>query len=471
MTADAAAIVARLLRHGIAAEVHGDPDFACDDVYHDHRQVRPGGLFCCVVGTRSDGHDHASAAVEAGAVALLGERRLDLGVPQIVVDDVRVAMGPVAALVHGDPSAELCCVGITGTNGKTTTAALLGSVLRTAGHDPEIIGTLTGVRTTPEATDLQRELARARAAGRTHVVMEVSSHALALHRVDGMHYAVSVFTNLSRDHLDFHGTMEEYFRAKARLFEPDLSALAVVDVDDAHGRLLRDAAAMPVEGFSAADAEPVEGLAPIECTWAGERVRLALAGRFNVANVVAAASAARALGVDDAAVRAGLEAAGPVPGRFELIGSAQPFVVIVDFAHTPDGLDKAVSAAREIAGAGRVLVVFGAGGDRDRTKRPLMGAAVGAADRVVITNDNPRSEDPERIAAEILAGVSDPERVTVQLDRAAAIATALDAATSGDVVLIAGKGHETTQTIGTTVTAFDDREVVRKLLVRRGSLA
>ena len=470
MTADVAAIAARLARGDMAAVVHGATGVTCDDVFHDHREVRPGGLFCCVVGRRFDGHDHAHDAVAAGAAALLTQRRLDLGVPEIVVDDVRAAMGPVAALVHGDPSTDLCCVGITGTNGKTTTAALIAGVLRAAGHDPEVIGTLTGVRTTPEATDLQRHLARARDAGRTHVVMEVSSHALAEHRVDGMHYALSVFTNLSRDHLDFHGTMEEYFRAKARLFEPELSSRAVVDVDDAHGRLLRDAAAIPVEGFGDADAEPVEELAPIVLTWAGRTVRLALAGRFNVSNAVAAASAARALGIDDDTIAAGLAATEPVPGRFEMVRSGQPFAVIVDFAHTPDGLDKAVAAAREIAGDRRVLVVFGAGGDRDRTKRPLMGAAVADADRVVITTDNARSEAPEQIAAEILAGIEDRERVTVSLDRRGAIDTALAEAAPGDVVLIAGKGHETTQTIGATSVPFDDRQVARELLAERGSV-
>lgn len=468
MTVTTAQILARLEQSGIAATLHGDPDVRVDDVFHDHRDVTVGGMFCCVVGRRFDGHDLAASAVDAGAVALLSGHPTGVGVPEIVVDDVRVAMGPIAALVHGDPSAGMCCVGITGTNGKTTTAAILSSVLRAAGHDPEVIGTLTGTRTTPEATDLQRTLALAHDAGRTHVVMEVSSHALAMHRVDGMHYAMGVFTNLSRDHLDFHGTMEEYFRAKARLFEPDLSVRGVVDTDDAYGRLLRDAAEIPIEAFGAGDADPVTSLAPVAFTWGGSPVQLALAGRFNVSNAVAAATCARGLGLDDATIRAGLAAAEPVPGRFEMIRSGQPFTVVVDFAHTPDGLDKAVSAAREIAGPGRVLVAFGAGGDRDRTKRPLMGAAAAQADRVVITNDNPRSEDPETIAEEILAGVTEPEQVTVVLDRRSAIATVLQEAVPGDVVLIAGKGHETTQTIGHTVAAFDDRSVTRDLLAELG---
>ncbi len=469
MTATTAtAIMARLAGHDIDATLHGDPDTVCDDVFHAHSDVRPGGLFCCVVGAHADGHDHAAAAVAAGAVGLLCERRLDLGVPEIVVDDVRAAMGPVAALVHGDPSTRLCCTGITGTNGKTTTASLLASILRAAGRSPVVFGTLSGVRTTPEATDLQRDLARAVTEGHTDVVMEVSSHALALHRVDGTSYDLAVFTNLSRDHLDFHGTMEEYFRAKARLFEPGLSAKGVVDTDDAYGRLIRDAADIPVDGFGLADAEPVLGLAPVAFTWQGEPVHLALAGRFNIANALAAASSARALGIDDAAVRAGLESADAVPGRFEMIRMGQNFTVIVDFAHTPDALVKAIAAAREIAAAGRVLVVFGAGGDRDPTKRPFMGAAAERADVIVLTNDNPRTEPPAQIADEIRGGMQEGTRATIELDRRAAIATVLEEATAGDVVLIAGKGHETTQTIGSTVRPFDDREVARAELTRLG---
>lgn len=469
MTGTAAAtIVARLARHDIAATLHGDPDTECDDVFHAHTEVRPGGLFCCVTGARADGHDHAADAVAAGAVALLCERRLDLDVPQIITDDVRVAMGPTASVVHADPSTQLCCTGITGTNGKTTTAALLASILRVAGRSPVVFGTLSGVRTTPEATDLQRDLARAVTEGHTDVVMEVSSHALALHRVDGTSFDLAVFTNLSRDHLDFHGTMEEYFRAKARLFDSGLSTRGVVATDDAHGRLIRDAAEIPVEGFGLADAEPVLGLAPISFTWQGGPVHLALAGRFNIANALAAAVSAAALGIDDATIRDGLEATDAVPGRFEMIRMGQNFTVIVDFAHTPDALDKAVAAAREVAGDRRVLVVFGAGGDRDASKRPLMGSASESADEIVITNDNPRSESGESIAQAILSGMDDRARATVQLDRRVAIASALDRAAEGDVVLIAGKGHETTQTIGTTVHPFDDRAVVREVLAEQG---
>ena len=461
---DTAAVVARLADRGFDASLRGDGGTRIVDVFHAHDRVEPGGLFCCVVGARTDGHDHARAAVAAGAVAVLCERPRGLGVPEIVVSDVRAAMGHVAALVHGDPATSVRCVGVTGTNGKTTTAALLAGILRADGRDPAVFGTLTGVRTTPEATDLQRDLARARDDGHTDVVMEVSSHALALHRVNGVRFAMAVFTNLSRDHLDFHGTMEDYFRAKARLFEDDLSDRGVVDVDDAHGRLLRDAAAIPVEGFGLQDGEPVTGLAPAAFTWRGAPVDLALAGRFNVANALAAATAAAMLEIDDDVIRRGLEATPSVPGRFEMIPTGQNFGVIVDFAHTPDGLDKALAAAREIAGPARVLLVFGAGGDRDPTKRPLMGAAAAAADLVVVTNDNPRSEPPEQIAAEILAGIPDGVPTTVELDRRAAIALAIAEAGAGDVVLIAGKGHESTQTEGDTVRPFDDRVVAREIV-------
>lgn len=462
-------ILERLGDHDIDAELHGGADVVVDDVFADHRQVRPGSLFCCVVGEHFDGHDFARDAVASGAVAVLAVHRVDVDVPLITVADVRPAVGPIAALVHGDPSTTMSCVGITGTNGKTTTAALLAAILEADGRTVEVIGTLTGTRTTPEAADLQRDLAARRDRGCTDVVMEVSSHALAQHRVDAMHYTTAVFTNLSRDHLDFHGSMEAYFRAKARLFEPDLSERGVVDVDDAYGRLLRDAAQIPIVSFGAADAEPVESDAPVAFTWAGAPVVMALAGRFNITNALAAATAARALGVDDATIRTGLAGAPVVPGRFEPIVEGQPFTVVVDYAHTPDGLAKVLETAREIAGDRRVLLVFGAGGDRDRTKRPLMGAVAESADVVVVTNDNPRSERPEAIAAEITSGMGHTDRVRIELDRRAAIAAALAEAEPGDVVLVAGKGHEATQTIGTDVQPFDDRAVVRELLAEAGT--
>lgn len=463
-----------LERSGIPARVQGAPDVVVRDAFHDDRRPRPDALFCCVQGTRFDGHDRAHDAVRAGAVALLCRRPLDLAVPQIVVSDVRVAMGPVAALIHGHPAAALHCVGITGTNGKTTTAALLAGILTAAGDTPEVIGTLTGERTTPEATDLQRGLATARSRGRDAVVVEVSSHALEQHRVDGIRFDVAVFTNLSRDHLDYHGTMEDYFRAKARLFEPDLAAHGVVDTDDAHGRLLADSARIPIRRFGRADAEPVRSLAPLEFTWAGEPVYMSLAGDFNISNALAAATAARTLGVDDDHIRTGLGTVRHVPGRFETVRGGQPFTVVVDYAHTPDGLAGALTAARGIAGQNRVLVTFGAGGDRDRDKRPMMGAAAArVADVIVVTSDNPRSEDPAVIAEQIRSGIATAEEarvgtIEVELDRAAAIARVIALAREGDVVMIAGKGHETTQTVGDRVVDFDDRSTARAMLHQAG---
>ncbi len=437
---------------------------------HDSRAVEAGSLFCCVPGAVHDGHDHAAAAVAAGAAALLCERPLALGVPELRVASVRAAMGPLAAVLAGRPSEHLAVVGVTGTNGKTTTVHLLASVLEAGGRSCGVIGTLTGARTTPEAPDLQARLADLHAEGRAAVAMEVSSHALDLHRVDGTRFRVAVFTNLSRDHLDHHGDMAAYFAAKARLFEPDLADVAVVNLDDPHGRLLRDAARLRSVGYELADAQDlVLGPAGSTFTWRGAEVRLGLAGRFNVANALAAATAAGELGVHPEQVATGLAAAGPVPGRFERIDAGQPFLAVVDFAHTPDGLEQLLAAGRELAREGRLLVVFGAGGDRDPSKRPAMGeVAARLADVVVLTSDNPRHEDPAAIISEVHHGMEDTTSVHIEPDRRAAIALAVAQAGPGDVLLVAGKGHETTQTIGDEVVPFDDREVLRDALVAAG---
>jgi len=435
-------------------------------VAHDSRAVVPGDLFCCVPGEQTDGHDHAPAAVAAGAVALLCERPLDLAVPQVLVADARVAMAPAAAAVHGHPSAALEVVGVTGTNGKTTTVHLLRSVLEAAGRRAEVIGTLTGARTTPEAPELQRQLARFVADGVTAVAMEVSSHALALHRVDGTRFSVAVFTNLSAEHLDFHASMEEYFQVKARLFTPELADAAVVNVDDPRGRLLRDAAVIPTRGYSLDDLEGLEvGRVTSRFRWRGVEVTVPLGGRFNVSNALAAAEAAITLGIEPAAVADGLAAAGPVPGRFEVVDAGQDFGVVVDYAHTPDGLEHVLGTARELVGQGRVIVVFGCGGDRDTAKRPLMGAAAARlADRVVLTSDNPRREDPATIISEVRSGIDDDTTLVVEPDRRRAIALALETARPGDLVVIAGKGHEAYQEVGDERRPFDDRAVARELL-------
>jgi UDP-N-acetylmuramoyl-L-alanyl-D-glutamate--2,6-diaminopimelate ligase len=459
-----------------AARLVGDGGGRVLGMTHDSRRVTPGVLFACIRGEHHDGHRYAGPAVAAGAVGLLVDH--DLGdratVPQIVVDDTRLAVGPAAAASYQDPSAELLTVGITGTNGKTTTSQLLAAILRASGRATGVIGTLSGSHTTPEAPDLQERLAEFRDNSDRAVVMEVSSHALALHRVDGTHFAAAVFTNLGRDHLDLHHTTEEYFRAKAALFAPDLSAVGVANVDDAHGRLLLDASPIEMVGFSATDASDVEiGVGAHAFTWRGERLHVALGGAFNVMNTLAAATTAAVLGIDPATIAAGLADVAPVPGRFERVdtpaGAARRrgFDVIVDYAHTPDGLEQLIAAARRVDPDGRILLVFGCGGDRDHAKRPQMGAvAVRLADWVAVTSDNPRSEPPLAIIDDVLHGMLPAERahVTVETDRRAAIALALAEARPGDLVLVAGKGHETTQTIGDDVVDFDDRAVVRELL-------
>ena len=447
--------------------IHGDPATTVSGITLDSRAVQPGDLFCCVPGAAVDGHEFAAAAVAAGASAILVERRLDLDVAQVVVDDVRLRLGFVAAACFDHPAEQLTMVGITGTNGKTTTAALIAAILDAAGMDTAVIGTLTGVHTTPEAPVLQAQLADYVAAGKDAVVMEVSSHALALHRVNGCRFDLAVFTNLGSDHLDLHETPERYFAAKAALFTPTLSDQGISNGDDLHGRLLADAATIPMRSYSIAELDEVAvSTTAIAFTWHGEDIEVPLGGAFNVSNALAAATAGDVLGIDRQAIRRGLAAVQPVAGRFERVATVNGADVIVDFAHTPEGLSIALAAAGDVSVSGRVLVVFGAGGDRDRGKRPLMGrAAAAGADVVVVTSDNPRSEDPAEIIRAIVGGIGedDTTEVVVVPDRRAAIATALRRARPGDVVVVAGKGHERTQTVGTNVVEFDDRAVVREL--------
>ena len=466
MTVDLDVLLAEL------APVPPGADVDVSSIELDSRRVVPGALFCCIPGEHADGHDHAPDAVAAGAVALLAERPVAVDVPTSLVPSVRTVIGPVAARLSGSPSTRLDVVGITGTNGKTTTAELVRVILEHAARPTTVIGTLTGARTTPEAPELQRLLSGAVDAGQRAVAMEVSSHALAQHRVDGTRMAVAVFTNLSRDHLDYHPSMEAYFRAKARLFTPELAAAAVVNVDDPHGRLLLDAAVVPTVGFGLADADDLHVTAAgSDFTWRGHEVHLSMVGRFNVANAVAAATACSVLGVDDATIAAALSSPASVPGRFERIDAGQPFTVVVDFAHTPDGLEQALAAARELAGPHRVLVVFGCGGDRDATKRPEMGeVAARMADLVVVTADNSRHEQTGDIIDAIVGGIpagSTSAAIVVEADRARAIGLALEAAHDGDVVVVAGKGHETTQTLGDVTSPFDDRVVVAAALADR----
>ena len=368
-------------------------------------------------------------------------------------------MAPVADVFFGEPTRELEVVGVTGTSGKTTTSHLLFAILAAAGRRPGLLGTVEArvggerrgvVRTTPEAIDLQRVFREMLDAGDRSCAMEASSHASVLHRLDCVRFSVLVFTNLSQDHLDFHGDMEAYFEAKRRLFLGEPRPIAVVNVGDEYGRRLAQELPEAIT-FSAADASALDG------------IDLKLRGRFNVENALGALSAARALGIDDDAIRRGLESVRGVPGRFESVEAGQPFHVIVDYAHKPDALEKVLRAARDLAGDRQVICVVGAGGDRDRGKRPLMGrVASELADVAIVTSDNPRSEEPEAIAAEIVAGAG--SEVEVELDRAAAIGRAVELARPGDVVLIAGKGAEQGQEFADRTVPFDDRETAKDAL-------
>ena len=463
---------ALLAAAGVEPIESGGPPPEIAAIALDTRAVGPGALFCCVRGGRADGHDLVRDAVAAGAVAVLVDRPVDAPVPQVRVPDVRAALGPVAAAFWDHPSRSLAVVGVTGTSGKTTTTHLLGSVLDSAGWPTTVVGTLSGPRTTPEAPELQQQLAAARDAGQRAVAMEVSSHALVMGRVRGTRFAVAVFTNLSHDHLDFHRDMDDYFEAKAMLFTPELSQQAIVNLDDPRGRELARRAAIPTEGFALADAQDLR-VGPTSCSfrWRGHPVQLRLGGRFNVANALAAATAAAALGLPEAAIARGLSAAPGVPGRFEAVEAGQPFSVIVDYAHKPGALEDALAAARDATDGGRILLVVGAGGDRDPTKRPEMGAvAARLADRVVLTSDNPRDEDPLAIIDAIRSGMPATASVVVEPDRARAIAVALGEAVAGDVVVIAGKGHEAVQVAAGETRPFDDRDVARRALdTLRGS--
>ncbi|HEX7444648.1 MAG TPA: UDP-N-acetylmuramyl-tripeptide synthetase, partial [Acidimicrobiales bacterium] len=340
------ALLAGLPELSVAA---GDADVEVTSIEFDSRAVRPGSLFCAVRGAHTDGHDHAAAAVAAGAVAVLGERAMDLPVPVLVVPDTRRAMAQLAVRFHGDPASAMTVVGVTGTNGKTTTTFLLQAIFRAAGWRADVLGTLSGARTTPEAPELQAELAARRDAGVEAVAMEVSSHALDMHRVDGTRFAAVVFTNLSRDHLDYHHTMEAYFEAKARLFRPSFGERAVVNTDSPYGRLLVDSAEIPTTGYSLADATSLEvGASSSRFTWRGHPITLGIGGRFNVANALAAAEAAVAVGIDPEVVARGLSGPIQVPGRFEPVAAGQPFDIVVDYAHTPDGLEQVLASVREV---------------------------------------------------------------------------------------------------------------------------
>ena len=470
--------LARLIDAISPREVRGDGDPEITAISYRADAAVPGALHVCVSGLTADGHDFAAQAVAGGAAALVVERPLAVDVPQLLVESSRQAMALAADAFNGHPSGELVVVGVTGTNGKTTTAFLIHAILAAAGMRPGLLGTVESrvggrvlpvARTTPESVDLQATFRHMLDAGDRSCAMEVSSHALELERVAATRFAAAGFTNLTQDHLDFHPDMEHYYRAKARLFR---EAPGAINTDDGYGRRLAGEAGGPVLTYAVRDPAAAVRPASLELG-AGGRIALvartprgdlplavALRGRFNVENVLCAVAVAELLGLDHSAVRAGIAAVAGVPGRFEPVDRGQPFTVLVDYAHTPDGLENVLAAARS-TGAGRLLCVFGCGGDRDRAKRPQMGeVARRLADLAIVTSDNPRSERPEAIIAEIVDG----HAMRTEPDRREAIRLALSEAGPGDVVVIAGKGHEQGQEFSDRTLPFDDRAVAAELL-------
>ncbi|KQW53863.1 UDP-N-acetylmuramoylalanyl-D-glutamate--2,6-diaminopimelate ligase [Nocardioides sp. Root1257] len=477
------------LAQWLRADVIGAADGDVTGVSLSSQRIRPGDLYAALPGARAHGMDFVAAALDAGAVAVLTDpagAETAVDVPVLVVDHPRAVLGRLAARVYGEPATGMRMIGVTGTQGKTTTTRLAESGLEQAGVRAAVIGTV-GTRvagedvkttlTTPEAPDLHGLFAMMRERDVAVCAMEVSSHALVMGRVDGVVFDVAVFLNLGRDHLDFHRDVDDYFDAKASLFTPERARVGLTNVDDEHGRLLMERATIPMRTFSAqgADADwrasdvelTAEGSTFVITTPTGARISAGcpLPGDFNVSNTLAAVAAAGEAGLDTAAVAAGIAAGGGVPGRLERVDAGQEFVVVVDYAHKPDAVAAAIQTLRPLT-EGQVIVVLGAGGDRDPGKRPIMAEiAARLADVLVVTDDNPRTEDPADIRAAMLAGITHPAADVVEIgDRRAAIHEALRRAAPGDIVLVAGKGHETGQEINGVVHPFDDREVVREAL-------
>lgn len=455
------------------------------EITHDSRQVEPGSMFAAIRGEHFDGHDFVQSAIDRGATALLVEEKHPNSIPQIVVADTREALAWAARTVFGEPDSSLVIAGVTGTNGKTTVTHMVEAIMHAADVPVGIIGTLgariNGValpiaRTTPEASDLQRILGAMRNDGVGVVLVEVSSHAIQLRRTDAIRFSVMGFTNLTQDHLDFHGDMETYFAVKQRAFEPQYTNAAVVNVDDPWGARLTDRIGVPamtvsIGGESALSATDVvatsTGTSFVVSTPMGlVSVDLPIPGRFNVSNALVAVGIASTLDIAPTAISAGLRGLKPIPGRMEVVPHDGPFTAVVDYAHTPDAISAVLSSARSVA-SGRVIVIFGAGGDRDVQKRSLMGAAAARiSDLAIITTDNPRSENPEEIAAEISQGAEAQCHAEVEtvIDRRAAIKLGIAAAQPGDIVLVLGKGHEQSQDVGSEVLPFDDRQEVATAL-------
>ncbi|MGH8946040.1 MAG: UDP-N-acetylmuramoyl-L-alanyl-D-glutamate--2,6-diaminopimelate ligase [Acidimicrobiia bacterium] len=466
----------------VAGQLHGvttsDPEIV--DVTHDSRQAGPGVLFVAIQGEHNDGHRFVPDAVAGGAAAVCVEREMGTSVPELVVDDTRAVLGPLASMAHGKPSETLKVIGVTGTDGKTTVTHYVESISSGAGLSTGLVGTIRtryagksveSERTTPEASDFQRLLAEMRDAGVTVAAVEVSSHALALRRVAGTRFDVAVFTNLSQDHLDFHGDMASYLAVKRSLFEEYQVGTAVVNSDDPAGvEIARSRRGDLVTVGGDGDVR-VEERSPLESgtaftlvtPWGSGRVTTPVMGAFNVDNAAIAAASCLSAGIDFDSVLAGLEDLSPVPGRFEIVSQGGPVTVIVDYAHTPRGISEAIDAARAMT-RGRVIALGGAGGDRDREKRPMMGRALSEADLAVVTSDNPRSEEPEAIIAEVSSGLAPGTDAMVIVDRGRAIVAAVTAAREGDLILVLGRGHEPMQETGGDRRPFDDRQVVKKAL-------
>lgn len=471
------------LADAVGGAVVGYGGIEITDVTHDSREAGPGVLFVAIRGFTADGHDFVPAAVAAGSPAVcVSDPAAAGGVPAIVVPDTRAVLGRLAAFAHHEPSRRIDVVGVTGTNGKTTVTHFLEAIVAAAGLVPGLVGTVGAriagspvavKRTTPEATDFQRLLGTMADAGVDVAAVEVSSHAMALGRVDATHFRVAAFTNLSQDHLDFHADMEDYYRAKASLFVPERADHAVVWVDDPAGRRLAGETVLPVTRVGlgpdadVAAAGIVSTLSGSTFTASGPkgsaRIDLHIAGGFNVANALVAAACATEMGIDWDSIAAGLGAMDRIAGRFEMVNPGEEPAIVVDYAHTPDGIASVIATTRRLAPGARLLVVVGAGGDRDKAKRPLMGAAAATADIAFITSDNPRTEDPGAIIDAVAAGAArGPARVIEEADRKLAIRAAIAEAGRGDVVLILGKGHEQGQEFGDVVVPFDDVAVARE---------
>ena len=444
-------------------EVHG--------LSYDSRLINSGDLFFCFKGEKKDSHDFVYDAIKGGASALVVERKIDIDFPQVISSSSRKMMSEIAEIFYEFPSREITTVGVTGTNGKTTTVNILSAIAKAAGEKTETIGTLTGQLTTPEAPDLQRQIRDSIGNGVSFLAMEVSSHALLQNRISRMTYDAAIFTNLSLDHLDYHGDMESYYKAKSSLFSPTHSKLAVINADNQFGKRLMSEVEIPQVSFSLNDVDIVERtLIKTTFRWKGKIIELKLPGVFNLENALAAAVTAEALGFNREVIAKGLESAKGTPGRFELLthSDEEPYI-IVDYCHTPDGLEKILLSINELLPGARTHIVFGCGGDRDTSKRAQMGMISEThATNVYLTSDNPRSENQMAIINDILAGIHDTEPVYVNPDRREAIFHAVTTANQDDVVLIAGKGCEPYQEISGTLHPFLDSDVGREALEARG---